>query len=136
MLPPTVKVYLAVRPLDLRKSFDGLSIATREIIGRDPLSGHLFVFLNRRRDRVKILAWDRNGFCLLYKRLERGTFSIPQMEEGVGQIEMEAADLAMMLDGVDLKKVQRGPRWQPGISCEKTSLGIDNSLKPGILMSS
>ena len=76
-LPPTVRVYLATQPVDLRKGFDGLAGATRELIQQDPLCGHLFVFLNRRRNQVKILMWDRNGFCLLYKRLEQGTFRFP-----------------------------------------------------------
>ena len=68
-LPPAVRIYVAVEPVDIRKSFDGLSAADREILRNDPLSGHLFVFRNRRADRMKILFWDRSGYCLVYKRL-------------------------------------------------------------------
>jgi transposase len=72
MLPPTVKIYVAARPVDARLSFDGLAQVARQYVHQDPLSGHLFVFFNRRKDRVKILFWDRTGFCLFYKRLEQG----------------------------------------------------------------
>lgn len=133
MLPPTVKVYLSLRPLDLRKSFDGLSAATREVIRQDPTSGHLFVFLNRRRDRVKILAWDRNGFCLLYKRLEVGTFSLPSLDAATGSVEMEVSELAMMLDGVELKSVHRRPRWQPAHQAPKV---IANNVNDAIVSQS
>jgi transposase len=113
-LPPTVRVYLAVEPLDLRKNFDGLAAATREVIEQDPLSGHLFVFLNRRGDRVKVLMWDRNGFCLLYKRLERGVFRIPRPAlDGAGHVELEAAEFGLMLEGIDLRGARRRPRWVP-----------------------
>lgn len=113
-LPGTVRVYLASAPLDLRKSFDGLAAATRDVIRQDPLCGHLFVFLNRRRDRVKVLMWDRNGYCLLYKRLERGTFHLPrEVREGGAPMEVEAAELALMLEGIDLHRAGRRPRWQP-----------------------
>ena len=74
MLPSSVKIYVASEPTDLRRGFDGLVAATRSVIGQSPLSGHLFVFVNRRRNRVKILSWDRTGYVLLYKRLERGSF--------------------------------------------------------------
>lgn len=112
-LPPTVRVYLATQPVDLRKSFEGLAGATRELIQQDPLCGHLFVFLNRRRDRVKILMWDRNGFCLLYKRLERGVFRLPRDPGDSGPLEIEAAELGLMLEGIDLRGARRRPRWSP-----------------------
>lgn len=113
-LPPAVRIYVAVEPVDIRKAFDGLSAAVREILLQDPLSGHLFAFRNRRGDRLKILFWDRSGFCLFYKRLERGTFQLPV--ESVGQathIEMEAAELALMLEGIDLRGAKRRRRWDP-----------------------
>jgi transposase len=109
-LPASVRVFLAAEPMDLRKSFDGLAAATRDTLKQDPLSGHLFVFLNRRSDRVKILLWDRNGYWLMTKRLERGRFRTPV---GDGQIEIEAAELALMLEGIDLAGARRRPRWIP-----------------------
>jgi transposase len=76
-LPAAVRVFLCSRPTDMRKSFDGLFGMVREFLGQDPLSGHLFLFLNRRRDRVKILFWERDGMVIWYKRLEAGTFQQP-----------------------------------------------------------
>lgn len=110
MMPASVRVFLAAKPLDLRKSFDGLAAATREVLAQEPLSGHLFVFLNKRRNRVKILVWDRNGFWLMCKRLERGVFRAPMRE---GQVEIDATELGLMLDGIDLAGAKRRPRWTP-----------------------
>jgi len=113
-LPPTVKIYIAAGAVDLRKGFDGLSAVTREVIQMDPLSGHLFVFINRRRDRAKILVWDRSGFWLLYKRLERGRFHIPKAPlAGTSHIELEATELSLLLEGIDLSGARRRPRWEP-----------------------
>lgn len=113
-LPSTVRIYLCARPVDLRKSFDGLAVATREIIGEDPLCGHVFVFLNKRGDRVKLLLWDRNGYLLIYKRLERGVFRRPrEPEAGAGHIALEGPELALMLEGIDLRGAKRRPRWAP-----------------------
>lgn len=112
-LPSTVHVYVAAEPVDLRRGFDGLAAATRDLIRRDPLSGHLFCYLNRRRNRIKILLWDRTGYLLLYKRLERGTFALPHAPElGKRHIEVEAAELTMMLEGVDLRGAKRRKRWR------------------------
>jgi transposase len=113
-LPSTVRIYLCARPVDLRKSFDGLAVATREIIGEDPLCGHVFVFLNRRGDRAKLLLWDRNGYLLVYKRLERGVFRRPrEAEGGAGHVLLEGPELALMLEGIDLRGARRRPRWAP-----------------------
>lgn len=113
-LPPTVRIYVATGPVDLRKGFDGLAAVTREIIRAEPLSGHLFVFINRRRDRVKILVWDRSGYWLLYRRLEMGRFHLPRPPaERTGHIELEATELALLLEGIDLSGARRRPRWQP-----------------------
>ena len=113
-LPPAVRIYVAVEPVDIRKSFDGLSAAVREILRNDPLSGHLFVFRNRRADRMKILFWDRSGYCLVYKRLERGTFHLPaEAAAHATHLEMESAELALMLEGIDLRGATRRPRWDP-----------------------
>lgn len=111
-LPPSVRIFVATQPTDMRKSYDGLANATRSVIARDPLSGHLFVFFNRRRTQVKVLYWDRTGYCLMAKRLERGTFQLaPAGESGV--IELEAAELSLILEGIDLGRARRRPRWSP-----------------------
>lgn len=109
-LPPSVRIFVAVRATDMRKSFDGLANETRAVIDSDPLSGHLFVFFNRRRTHVKMLYWDRTGYCLLAKRLERGTFWLPPAGER-GVIELEAAELGLILEGIDLGGARRRPRW-------------------------
>lgn len=111
-LPSSVRVFVSNQPTDMRKSFNGLSNATRSIIEQDPLSGHLFVFFNRRRTMVKALYWDRSGFCLWAKRLERGTFFLPTSDERPA-VEMDAAELALLLEGLDLRHVQRRKRWAP-----------------------
>jgi len=108
-LPASVRVFVAVAPADLRKGFDGLAQITRETITQDPLSGHFFVFANRRRDRVKILYWDRDGFAIWMKRLERGTFRWPT--PSVQSLEWTAAELAAVLGGIDLKDTQRRTRF-------------------------
>jgi transposase len=113
-LPPSVRVYVAVEPTDLRKSFDGLSTLVANGFGHDPLSGHLFVFRNRRCDQVRILFWDRNGYALFAKRLTRGCFHFAwKPVAGATHVEVEAAELALMLEGIDLSGARRRPRWQP-----------------------
>ena len=104
MLPSAVRIFLCTRPTDMRKSFDGLTGLVQECFGQDPLTGHLFLFVNRRRDRIKILYFDRDGLALWYKRLEAGTFEIPRSDETDG-VELQAAELAMILSGIDLKSV-------------------------------
>lgn len=111
-LPPAVKIFLATQPADMRKSFDGLKHLVEEFLEDDPLSGHLFVFRNRRGDRLKILYWDRDGLAIWYKRLEAGTFVFPQAVDGDTSVEVKPADLAMLLDGVDLSSVRRRKRYQ------------------------
>jgi transposase len=108
-LPSAVRIWLATRPTDMRKSFDGLAEVVRQQLERDPLSGQLFVFRNKRGDRVKLLYWDEDGFVLVYKRLEAGTFRFPAAD--AGGVEIRAADLQMLLDGVDLASVKRGRRY-------------------------
>jgi transposase len=109
MLPPSVRIFVASQPVDLRQSFDRLAACAQEQLGGDAFSGHLFVFRNRRGDRVKILYWDRSGFCLWYKRLEQGVFRLPS--GGQGCVELEWPELALLLEGIDLKGAQRRPRW-------------------------
>lgn len=111
-LPPSVRIFVARLPLDMRKSFNGLIHATRHVIEQDPLSGHLFVFFNQRRTMVKVLYWDRSGFCLWAKRLERGTFRLPDWQEQ-SAVEMEAAELGLILEGLELSGAKRRERWTP-----------------------
>jgi transposase len=111
-LPPSVRVFLCLAPADMRRSLDGLAAMTREILREDPLSGHLFVYFNRRRDRVKVLFWDRSGLALYYKRLEKGTFRLSAFEGGVSQrAEIESAELALILEGIELANARRRPRF-------------------------
>jgi len=112
MLPPAVRVFVGLRPVDLRRGFDGLAALTREVLRCDPLSGHLFVFWNRRRDRVKILFWDRSGYVLWCKRLERGRFHFPEGGDATG-VEVEAAELMLLLEGIELAGSGRRARWVP-----------------------
>lgn len=108
-LPPSVRIYLAIGATDLRRSIDGLCALVREGLELEPMSGHLFLFRNRRGDRIKILVWDRSGYWVLYKRLEKGTFAWPQGEPGL-PVEMRAADLMLLLSGVDITHTRRR-RW-------------------------
>ena len=111
-LSPAVRIHLAALPTDMRKGFDGLLglvVAARA----DPYSGHLFVFLSRRHDQAKILLWDRGGFVLYCKRLERGRFRMPDLTAGVTGVELEGPQLVMLLEGIDLKTVRAPPRWRP-----------------------
>ena len=109
-LPPAVRIFVATQPADMRKSFNGLSIATRQVLAQDPLSGHLFIFFNRRRTMVKGLYWDRSGYCVWAKRLEKGTFRLP-IWDGEAVVEMEAAELGLILEGLDLRGARRRRRW-------------------------
>jgi transposase len=113
-LPPAVRVFVALEPTDMRKSFAGLEGETRRLLEQDPLSGHLFVFFNRRRTMVKVLYWDRNGFCVIAKRLERGTFHLPE-RTARGVVEMEWAELGLILEGLELHGARRRPRWSPNV---------------------
>jgi transposase len=108
-LSPAVRIYLATGATDLRRSVDGLSVVVREHFGLDPLSGHLFVFRNRRGDRLKILVWDRSGFWILYKRLEQGTFAWPAATDTVS-VTITSSDLLVLLSGVDVARTRRR-RW-------------------------
>ncbi len=112
-LLPSVRVFLCLAPADMRRSLDGLAALTREIIREDPLSGHLFVYFNRRRDRVKVLFWDRCGLCLYYKRLEKGTFRLSAFEDRKSvRAEIESAELALILEGIELAGAKRSPRFR------------------------
>jgi transposase len=112
-LPASVRIYVAAEPVDLRKGFDGLSGTTRSVLRQDPMSGHVFTFINRRRNRIKLLVWDRTGYLILFKRLARGTFKIP-MEPRPGEqyVEMDAGELGLMMEGLDLRGAGRTRRWR------------------------
>ena len=113
MVPQSVKIYLATAPADMRKAHDGLAALVRQQLGRNVYSGHLFVFVNRRADRVKILAFDRGGFVLWYKRLEEGRFRVPSVGAGERSVKLDAGQLSMLLDGVDFSRVRRQKCWTP-----------------------
>ena len=113
-LPSSVRIYVAAEPVDLRRGFDGLAAATRQIILADPLSGPLFVFLKRRSYRMEGLRWPPSGYLLLFKRLERGTFRLPRLPSpGRRHIEVESSELALMIEGIDLRGAARRKRWTP-----------------------
>ena len=114
LLPRAVRVYVATQPVSLRRSFDGLSNEVRAVLGRDPLSGHVFVFLNRRKNQVKLLVWTRGGFTIIHKRLERGTFAFAQRVTSEAQsVEVDAHELSMLLEGVDVSRARVSSRWEP-----------------------
>ena len=110
-LPANVRLYLCTTPTDMRKSFDGLHTLVRQVFQLDPLDGHLFLFVNRRGDRVKMLWWDRDGLALFYKRLEAGTYQLPVVVEGARGVEIDATQLALLLGGVDLASAKRRKRY-------------------------
>lgn len=106
-LSPAVRVFVASEPIDLHLSFDRLAGLVRNQLQADPLSGHLFVFFNRARTRTKIFAFDRNGYAVYYRRLERGTFQLPTVPADAPRVEVDAATLAMILEGIDLRAPRR-----------------------------
>jgi len=108
----SLRIWLASEPADMRCGFDRLAELAGSITGDDPLSGQLFLFRGRGGDRLKILYWDCDGFALWYKRLEEGVFKLPQIEPGRRSVELRASELAMMLDGIDLRSIKRVKRYQ------------------------
>jgi transposase len=115
-LPASVRVYLCLTPCDMRKSFDGLHALVRDHLGLDPFAGHLVVFASRRRDRIRIFYWDRDGFGLWSKRLEEGTYAIPFADSGSERRqEITAQELSALLSGIDLSQAKRRKRYQRSI---------------------
>jgi transposase len=108
--PPSI--FLSARPVDFRKCFDGLCGEILDFMGGDPLSGALFVFYNKGRDRLKLLLWDTDGFWLLYKRLERGTFEIPIAADGTRSVTLTGEQLQLILSGIELGSVRRRKRYK------------------------
>jgi transposase len=112
MLAPNTRIYLHARPTDMRKSFDGLCGLVRSVFQADPLDGSLFLFVNRRGDRLKAMWWDNDGLVLFYKRLERGTFEMLRPAGDAATVELDAAQLAMILSGVSLASAKRRKRYR------------------------
>jgi transposase len=106
------RIWLAAAPTDMRCGFDRLAEQVRSVISQDPLSGHLFLFRSRRAERLKVLMWDRDGYVLWYKRLEQGAFKLPRLSPGTRSVELRPSELAMILDGIDMTKLKRVPRYQ------------------------
>ena len=107
--PSAVHIYLCRQPADMRRSFDGLARMVKDVIEQDPLSGHIFVFSNRKGDRVKLLYWDRDGFAQWYKRLEKGLFTVPS---GDASGRIDHRQLSMMLEGIDMTSARLKRRFQ------------------------
>jgi transposase len=112
-LPPSVRIYLATEPTDMRKGHDGLAALVKQGLGHDVYSGHLYVFVSRKGNRIKILAWDHGGFILWYKRLERGRFRVPSVDAEQSAVELESTQLSMLLNGIDYSRVRKPIRWEP-----------------------
>ena len=111
LVPRSTKIYLGTRPVNMTKSYDGLCNEVREVLRHDPLSGHIFIFFNRRRTMAKLIVWTRGGFTLLGKRLERGTFCIPKASEAC--VELDVHELALLLEGISFEGRKMSPRWEP-----------------------
>ena len=111
-LSASVRVYLCLNPCDMRRSFDGLHALVRDHLQLDAFVGHLYLFANKRRDRLKILYWDRDGFAIWAKRLEAGTYVIPSGEPGEARFEITVEELGALLSGIDLSSATRRKRYQ------------------------
>jgi transposase len=100
--------------VNMRRSFDGLMAQVRSVLALDPLSGHVFAFVNRRRNQVKLLMWTRGGFTIVHKRLERGTFTfVDRLHSAAQSVEIDVHELSMLLEGIDLSRSRVAPRWEP-----------------------
>ncbi len=104
MIPPSVRIFVCTVPQDMRRGFDGLALAARQVMGEDPRNGALFCFVNKRRNRLKVLWWDRNGYCVLYKRLHRALFVLPKGSGEGSTMHIDAMELASLLAGVSRPK--------------------------------
>ena len=100
MIPTSVRIFVCTEPQDMRRSFDVLALAAREVLGVDPQSGALLCFVNKRNNRLKVLWWDRNGYCLLYKRLQRAIFELPSDGSSAPRIKIDGQQLAKLVAGV------------------------------------
>ena len=114
LLPRAVRVYVATEPVHMRRSFDGLTAEVRSVLSLDPLSGHVFVLVNRRRNQVKLLMWTRGGFTIVHKRLEAGTFTFVERLRGDAKsVGVDVHELSMLLEGIDLSRARVARRWEP-----------------------
>lgn len=114
VIPRAVRVYFATAPVNLRKSLEGLSNEVRAVLAKDPLTGHVFVFLNRRKNQVKLLVWTRGGYTIVHKRLERGKFVFTaKIADDVSAVELDVHELSMLLEGIDVARAQTSTRWEP-----------------------
>jgi transposase len=111
-LPASVRVYLCLSPCDMRRSFDGLHALVRDHLQLDAFAGHLYLFANKRKDRLKILYWDRDGFAIWAKRLEQGSYAIPGGEPGAQRLEIAIEELSALLSGIDLSTTERRKRYR------------------------
>jgi transposase len=118
-IPRAVRIFLSSGAQDMRKSIDGLKAIVEAELEEDAYSGHLFVFVSRRGDRVKVLTWDKGGFVLYYKRLERGQFRLPHMDPNAMAVQIDVTQLSMLLDGIDYSRVRRPTPWMPKQAGEK-----------------
>ena len=116
---PGPRIWLAAEATDMRCGFDRLAQRVQSVIGEDPLSGHLFLFRSRNGNRLKILTWDRDGYVLWYKRLEVGVFKLPRITPGDSSVELRVSELAMVLDGIDVSKLKRVPRYERGTETDR-----------------
>lgn len=103
--PSHCRIYLAIEPINMHASFDSLALRVEDVIQQSPLNGHLFIFFNKRRDKLKALIWDRNGFWIFYRRIEKGRFKIPRVQQE--SIELSHEDLKLLLDGIDFSQLKR-----------------------------
>lgn len=114
LLPRAVRVYVATGSVNMRRSFDGLMAEVRSVLALDPLSGHVFAFINRRRNQVKLLMWTRGGFTIVHKRLEAGTFTfVERLRSDAKSVEIDVHELSMLLEGIDVQRARISPRWEP-----------------------
>jgi transposase len=126
MLPPSVRIFLCVSPVDMRRSFDTLSGLVEEYLGEDPLSGHLFVFRNREETKIKIVYWDGDGYAIWYKRLERGTFALPKA--ATAGVEIETSVFSMILGGMDSKSMSKKKRFKREKKRELVGAGVSDHI--------
>jgi transposase len=120
--PSAVDIFICTQPTDMRKSFDTLSMRVSQLLHQNPMSGHIFVFFNKRRDRIKLLYWDHNGFCLFYKRLERGTFNIYDWNNtSHTSYTTSARELTLILEGIDISRARQLPRYSLGSDVKRAA---------------
>ncbi len=115
-ISPSTPIYLYSSPTDMRKSFDGLCGLVINFMGKRPENGNLFVFVNRQRNRMKILFWDRHGFWLFYKRLESGRFQLPAAQNGISDISISYEQLLMIIEGIDFSSIKRKKRFRKKVA--------------------